>query len=238
MKILILKLEGPLVSFGDVAVDEIRPTAHHPFKSMIVGLLGNALGYRRTDPVSLERLQAGFSMASRIDRPARVMTDYQTVWIGADESSRPSFVKKGGWTSRPVHVRSSGDDTMQVYRDYLVDTSVTIALSFFEPELFEGVADKLKRPERPLFLGRKSCLPSRPVFEGVVEAGSLIEALQRYALTEGIDSKNKVACRTEAFEKSLIGGDCRQLSVRDIKNWANNYHSTNRQVVDCMIEVK
>jgi CRISPR system Cascade subunit CasD len=85
MKVLILRLEGPLMSFGDVAVDELRPTARHPFKSMIVGLLGNALGVTRLEGDVLEELQASFKMASRIDRPGRVMTDYQTVSDCPDE---------------------------------------------------------------------------------------------------------------------------------------------------------
>jgi CRISPR system Cascade subunit CasD len=235
MKVIILRLEGPLVSFGAVAVDEVRPTAHHPFKSMIVGLLGNALGYKRTDPESLDRLQAGFIMASRIDRPARLMTDYQTVWMG--NVGRQSFVETGGWTSRPVHVRTAKDDTIQVYRDYLLDTSVTVALAFADADLGDCVITKLKKPERPMFLGRKSCPPSRPVFEAVVESESLIEALKQYALTDGVDKNGKVACRTEANEAALIDGRFQKLSVRDVKNWTNNYHSTNRQVVDCMIEV-
>ena len=45
----------------------------------------------------------------------------------------------------------------------------------------ERVTAALKQPVWPIYLGRKSCVPSRPVFEGVTEAYSdLLDAIQRY----------------------------------------------------------
>ena len=237
MKVLILKLEGPLLSFGDVAVDELRPTARHPFKSMIVGLLGNALGYKRIEGQKLDKLQASFNMASRIDRPGKVMTDYQTVMTTEKDAKNPTFVGTGGWTSRPVHVRSN-NETIQVYRDYVVDASVTVALSFKSEALLEEVAVKLRRPERPLFIGRKACPPTRPIFEASVEVDSLIDALRSYTLTDAPVTGQKVSCRTEAGERDLVDGHSETFAIRDLKNWNNNYHSTNRRVVECLIEVK
>jgi CRISPR system Cascade subunit CasD len=236
MKILILKLEGPLLSFGDVAVDELRPTARHPFKSMIVGLLGNALGYKRVEGKKLDDLQASFSMASRIDRPGRVMTDYQTVMTNENDPAKPTFVGTGGWTSRPVRLRTN-NETIQIYRDYVVDSSVTVAIAFKDEAFLEEVSGKLRRPERPLFIGRKACPPTRPIFESVVEADSLIGALRSYALTDAPVTGQKVSCRTEAGERELVDGHFETMAIRDLKNWNNNYHSTNRQVVECLIEV-
>lgn len=237
MKVLILKLEGPLLSFGDVAVDELRPTARHPFKSMIVGLLGNALGYKRVEGDKLYALQASFTMASRIDRPGKVMTDYQTVMTTVKGPNNPTFVGTGGWTSRPVRVRTN-NETIQVYRDYVVDTSVTVAILFKDKTFLEEVAEKLRRPERPLFIGRKACPPTRPIFEAIIEADSLIDALRQYSFSDAPVTGQKISCRTEATERDLVEGHFETLLVRDLKNWNNNYHSTNRQVVECLIEVK
>lgn len=237
MKVLILKLEGPLLSFGDVAVDEQRPTARHPFKSMLVGLIGNALGYKRVEGEKLAALQTSFTMASRIDRPGKVMTDYQTVWTGGkDDPTRPSFVAQGNWTSRRVTERTV-EGTIQVYRDYVVDTSVTVSIAFENDDLLELVSEKLKRPERPLFIGRKACPPTRPIFEAIVEADSLIGALRSYTLSEGAPMNGIVSCRTEASERALVEGHLTLRAIRDVKNWSNNFHSTNRQVIECMIEV-
>ena len=44
MDALILRLRGPLMAFGDVAVDEIRPTDLLPGLSEMTGLIANALG--------------------------------------------------------------------------------------------------------------------------------------------------------------------------------------------------
>lgn len=59
---LVLRLEAPFASAGTVAGEEVRPTGGAPTRSMVLGLLGNALGLDRTRPADmrrLDRLQAG-----------------------------------------------------------------------------------------------------------------------------------------------------------------------------------
>ncbi len=59
---LVLRLEAPLASAGTVAGENTRPTAAAPTRSMVLGLLGNALGLDRTcaaDMRRLDRLQDG-----------------------------------------------------------------------------------------------------------------------------------------------------------------------------------
>jgi CRISPR system Cascade subunit CasD len=114
---------------------------------------------------------------------------------------------------------------------------VTVALSFETDAMLETVSSKLKQPERPLFIGRKACPPSRPIFEAVVEADSLFSALKAYTLSDALPAGQKIAVRTEAAERELIDGPVLSQSLRDLKNWTNNYHSTNRPVVECQIEV-
>ena len=43
-RILLLRLEAPLMSFGSVLVDKRGPTDRHPGTALITGLLANALG--------------------------------------------------------------------------------------------------------------------------------------------------------------------------------------------------
>lgn len=237
MKVLILKLEGPMASFGDVAVDEVRPTATHPFKSMIVGLIGNALGYKRTEGERLESLQDAIRVASRIDRAGGVMTDYQTALTNDQNPLRPTFIGKDVWTSRPVNLRTRNNDknAIQIWRDYLVDASVTVAVSCDDESFLEFIAAKVKKPERPLFLGRKACPPTRPIFEGMVDAATLVEALRHAPHTEGRAGSYPV--RTEASEKGDMKGHWREFLVRDLKNWKNSFHAAERPVVEGLVEI-
>lgn len=62
---LLLRLEAPMMSFGDVSVDERGPTQAFPAKSMLTGLLGNALGYDHREAVKLESIQNRLNYAVR-----------------------------------------------------------------------------------------------------------------------------------------------------------------------------
>jgi CRISPR system Cascade subunit CasD len=74
--------------------------------------------------------------------------------------------------------------THQRYRHYWADGLMTVALTLTdnsEPTL-DGVADALRRPARPLFLGRKTCLPARPLLDPdqpTAEGRTLREILSR-----------------------------------------------------------
>ena len=82
------------------------------------------------------------------------LTDMQTAALGANDN---------GWTTRGVpEGRAGGQQTYESkhlrFRDYLADMRVTVALRL-EPEIrapgIEELAQALREPQRPLFLGRK-----------------------------------------------------------------------------------
>jgi CRISPR system Cascade subunit CasD len=187
LDVLLLRLEGPMMSFGDVAVDALGPTARYPQASMVTGLLANALGVERGQVEVLEGLQASVVYAAREDRRGSILHDYQTVDISA-----PS-VSLTGWTTRgEVEVRggASGDGTHVRRRQYLENASYAVALtlrpaSAAAPTL-DAVAAALQRPFRPLFLGRKCCVPTAPVLCGRVTAPSLYAALQGCPVAEQV----------------------------------------------------
>ena len=76
--LLILRLEGPLQSWGENSKWDHRDSADLPTKSGIIGLLGCALGLPRKDPALVE-LCSAVRLAVRADRPGIRTTDYQTV---------------------------------------------------------------------------------------------------------------------------------------------------------------
>jgi CRISPR system Cascade subunit CasD len=169
---LLLRLEGPLMSFGSLAVDQHRPVQRWPATSMLTGLLANALGWRRTDHNPLQRLQARLRWAARLDRPGVPLTDYQTAELRADE--------KRGWTTRGVFEERSFNGTHQIWRDYRADASVAMACGLDETDeapTVQTLATALNQPHRPLFLGRKSCAPSTRLLVGMADASDAVDAL-------------------------------------------------------------
>ena len=102
MPTLLLRLAGPMQSWGTTSRFDQRDTGKEPSKSGIVGLLAAALGIDRENWTDLEPL-ARLSMGIRHDRPGVPKRDYQTAQriISADRSK--------------IH------DTAVTTRDYLAD---------------------------------------------------------------------------------------------------------------------
>ena len=163
MKAVILRFDAPMISFGSVIVDHHGFTDFFPGVSMLTGMIGNSLGWHHTDFERLQDLQDRIDFAARWDvRPNRVI-DYHTVDLGSDKMCKP------GWTTRgEIEHRAGGTGakygTHQRYRHYLTDGLMTVALGLVG-EGYPGldtIKEAFERPARPLFLGRKTCLPARP----------------------------------------------------------------------------
>lgn len=150
MSVLLLRLAGPLQSWGDASRFVRRHTADAPTKSGVLGLLAAARGFRRTDPIE-ELLQLRFGV--RTDQPGRLVRDFQTAqrWDTG--------------TSMPLS-----------YRYYLAD-AVFVAAIEGDDELIRGLDDALRAPTFPLYLGRRSCPPAGKLRLGV-RAGPLPKLLR------------------------------------------------------------
>ena len=175
--ILILRLEGPLQSWGTRARWSRRDTGPEPTKSGIIGLLGCAAGIMRPDWRSsedpdrtLEEWDRALRFGVRIDRPGVTETDYHTVqgqhWQ-ADGKMKTAKSASGAPRERallePPH-------TEITWRDYIHDAAFIVALEERAPNgLLDELKGHLERPKWPIFLGRKSCVPSRPVFDCVTD---------------------------------------------------------------------
>jgi CRISPR system Cascade subunit CasD len=219
MRCLILVLAGPLLAFGAEAVDSRGVVSDFPATSMLTGLLANALGYRRTDREKLARLQARLKFLARIDREGSRFTDFQTAQLGKDDQ---------GWTTSGVpEGRDGGAATYQSphirRRDYDADKQVTVALTLTAPDEWPTLDDlgtALRHPARPLFLGRKPCLPERRIFEAIVEADDLASALP----------PNETATRMLLPDgEELKPGERRRFSDR--RNWISGVHGGQRNVL-------
>ncbi len=219
MRHLLLVLEGPLLAFGGEAVDARGVVADFPSASMLTGLLANALGWRREQHGDHANLQARLRFAARIDAEGQRLTDFQTVQLAKNDK---------GWTTRGVPEGRDGASYNAPHirrRDYDADKRVTVALRL-EPAgaapTLDDLATALKHPARPLFLGRKPCLPSRPLFEAIVEVPGLLDALAASAPAQ--------SCRVllPATEAPLPHDELRQIA--DQRDWHSGVHGGQRSV--------
>lgn len=166
---LFLRLEGPLQAWGERGRWSVRDTAPEPTKSGVIGLIACALGYR--EDAQIRPLAEKTRMAVRCDAPGQLITDYHTVGGGYDE---PALLTAQG---KPK-VSSGSPHTELTWRDYVCDASFLVVLQSEDEALIEQMAQALQNPVWPIFLGRKSCPPSRPVFDGIGQFSDLEEALQ------------------------------------------------------------
>lgn len=165
MRTVLLRLEGPLQSWGTRSRFGRRDTENEPSKSGVCGLVGAALGMARDDLATLARLAAS-SFGVRVDREGKLLSDYHTVGDGT-------------FRGAPYYVHGGGEYAVQTHRDYLQDASFLGALGF-EDEVFAAeVASALASPHWAPVLGRRSCSPSLPIHvPGGPIAGSPEEALR------------------------------------------------------------
>lgn len=180
--ILLLRLEGPLQSWGVRSRWSRRDTGPEPSKSAIIGLLGCAAGLSRPDwrlgaepDRTMEQWDSILRFGVRIDRPGKIETDYHTVqgrfWQADGKMKTASFVSG----TKPDKAESEPPHTEITWRDYLYDAAFLVALTL-KPERRSGnhgllayFSEHLQNPKWPLYLGRKSCVPSRPILDRLTE---------------------------------------------------------------------
>jgi len=222
MDCLILRLDAPLMSFGSVVVDQLNPTWRFPGKSMLVGLLGNALGWDHREQEKLQSLQDRLLFAARWDAEPTLLTDYQTVALGQ------WHMVDSGWTTRGRREDRKGGSaavgTHQRWRDYWANGVATLAIALegdAVPEL-DDLERALQYPARPLFLGRKNCLPSAPILLGKREAVGVRSALIAEPLAD-IGSRRRPPRIFGLWP--LKEGETEGTEERyDQRDWPNNIH--------------
>ncbi len=226
---LALRFEAPLMAFGGVAVDQVGPVRAFPAASMLVGLIGNALGWHWRDTEAHQQLQDRLVFAARCDREGTALTDIQNAWLGGDDR---------GWTTRGRPEGRKGAsyaDPHRRRREYRADAAVRVVLAL-EPEKetpeLEDVAAALKRPARPLFLGRKLCLPAAPVIAG--GNGGWVEAATAHAALRALPGgPGSLRAQWPAGEGPEAGAEVeRVLDVADLRNWRTGLHGGTRRVVE------
>jgi CRISPR system Cascade subunit CasD len=161
--VLALRLQGPMQSWGYNSQFNRRDTALFPTKSALVGLCCAAMG---------------------IDRGSE---EEKAVLLKFDETKLVCFAIPCKQKNKEVAVKRIQDyhtvqntrdakgsiknDAVLTYRQYLNDACF-IALLEGGKEFLGRVMASLQNPVWGVWLGRKSCIPSAPVFVGIYSSES------------------------------------------------------------------
>ncbi|MBW2333704.1 MAG: type I-E CRISPR-associated protein Cas5/CasD [Deltaproteobacteria bacterium] len=185
---LIFRLYGPMASWGDIAVGEVRPSYTHPSKSAILGLIAAALGISR-DQESLHRqLAQGYGFAVRTDSIGTPISDYHTAQVPPSGTGR----KRTIFATRRDEIVTLPREKLKTIlskRDYRMDALATVMIweRASPPYSLEKLAEALKYPGFVLYLGRKSCPLCLPMEAQVVAADTLLEALKKAKFADFVE---------------------------------------------------
>lgn len=227
---LLIRLSSPLIAFGGETIDNFGVIRDFPALSMVTGLFANALGWDRGDDVLHNRLQERLRMGARLEEPGARLTDFQTAQLGANDKAWTTWgtaeERRGG--------AASYDSPHLRFRDYHADLTALLAVRL-EPAdqapTLDAIAQALDRPQRPLFIGRKPCLPVGRLVAGWIDADSILQALQLAPLA-GI--ARGVRAQWPDGEGQLPGD--RVVDVCDERNWTSGVHGGWRPVREGLIK--
>jgi CRISPR system Cascade subunit CasD len=161
---LALRLEGPLQAWGYDSQFNRRRTGLFPTKSAVLGMCCAALGIPRgseREAAMLARMRNLQFLAAAVPRrnrhyadqdplPVRRLVDYHTV-------------------QKTLTAEGKIKDTHLTWRHYLCDAAFAAVLGG-DRELIAELGTAVKNPRWGVWLGRKACIPSAPIYAGIHES--------------------------------------------------------------------
>jgi CRISPR system Cascade subunit CasD len=194
MTTILLKLAGPLQSYGINSHFETRQTGRYPSKSAVIGMIASSLGYRRGQDDNIRELNQ-LDFAVRIDQPGELLRDFHTAHT----------IKKDG----------SSDRTYVTNRYYLQDSVFVVAISGDELRIQE-ISKALQAPYFQPFMGRRSLPLASDFFIGKV-AGAPIEALEQleWQAAEWYQKKNREITQVDIYADADLLDRGENLMPRD-----------------------
>ena len=212
------------MAFGGVAIDHVGPIRDFPSASMLTGLIGSALGWQWSDRTLLQSLQDRLIFATWWNWESSILTDTQNVQLEKSDK---------GWTTLGIPEGRDGGSYGSPHRrlrEYHADLSVGIVfrLEVTDDALkLDDISDAIDNPVRPLFFGRKSCLPSAPILKGWVNGETAFEAIC------AIPGNNEAHhAQWPVGEGPEMGDNVdRIIDLEDLRNWNSGLHGGSRRVV-------
>jgi CRISPR system Cascade subunit CasD len=170
MSVLLIRLAGPMQSWGTKSRFYDRDTEDFPSKSGVLGIIGAALGRDRAEDISdLTSLKMGV----RVINKGIKNYDYQVAGVDG-------FYRAAGNVER--------NNAIPYTKNYLASADFLVALEG-NKELLTAIDNALKAPVYPLFLGRKSYTASKPIFvDNSITDKSMFQALLDFSFNKFIDA--------------------------------------------------
>lgn len=173
---LIMRLAGPMQSWGVQSRFSIRDTAPEPTKSGVVGLVCAALGRDRAAPIDdLANLRFGV----RVLKDGQPRYDFHTAQKVVIASA----------TIKPGKPITKLKDNEPSKRHYLADAWFLVGLESSDRDKLEAIDLALGNPRWALALGRKSFVPGWPVrlMDKNAQPAGLIDLPLYQALRKAVD---------------------------------------------------
>jgi CRISPR system Cascade subunit CasD len=171
---LVFRLYGPMASWGEIAVGEVRPSSSYPSRSAILGLICAALGIKRNEEEQLSAISEGYDVAIKVISHGSLLNDYHTI-------QAPASARATSYATRKEELSVSKDnlETMLTSREYRCDALSLVALRprMGAPLPLFDLMNALERPCFVLYLGRKSCPQSLPFSAQIVSSSNFRDAL-------------------------------------------------------------
>ena len=163
MPTLLIRLEAPMQSYGVFGRFGERDTGKEPSKSAVVGLICAALGIDRADDISRFN---GLKFGIRADKEGIVRNDYHV-------AGKEGYHRAAGNVERKNAIPTN--------RQYLADASFLAGIESDDRGILEKIQAALKNPKWQIFLGKKSFVPSAPVWipDGLKDT-PLLQSLKEY----------------------------------------------------------
>lgn len=171
---LLLWLEAPLQSWGHDSQFGRRDSLDFPTKSGVLGLLCCARGAGGEERewlagcAELDMQVVGYVPIDKQGQPLQrqpLLRDFQMVGSGYDDRDpwQSLLIPKTNEGKKAV-----GGGTKMTYRYYLQDMAYAVALQVPAGEV-AALVDALTNPVWDLYLGRKNCVPTEFIYQGVFD---------------------------------------------------------------------
>lgn len=180
---LLMRLEGHMQSYGENSLFQIRETNSEPTKSAVIGILCAAMGIDRRNITEIEKLSR-LRMGVRVDCEGDLEKDFQTAGAGKVNGVDKYYIIKA------KGVYSENASVTEKY--FLSQASFLVGFESEDYSLLKQCHESLRNPVWHLFLGRKSFVPSSPIYlpDGL-RGGFLENVLKEYPyIPWGIEEQN------------------------------------------------
>ena len=192
MSTLVVRLHGPLQSYGEASKFKSRGTLRYPSYAALLGMCRAALGIGRSAPREESEFLFDLRMAIRLDKTNPVLVDYQTV--NPADPSKYGDAQVSNIERRIEVVANSRNLPYVMKKSYLQDSEFMWFIEGDDAAIHQ-LENALMRPTWQLSLGRKACLPDWPMVLGVTPE-SIQEVAGRIPIVKRARSDGDTGKRT------------------------------------------